>query len=628
MDPESIRLLLISDDEADAAIVRRRLEEIPHTSVEWTRSVESGTSALEYRRHDLCLLDYDLGARSGFELLEQHGDQIPTIVLVRQTAAKFSPRALPAGAFDVLDRAHLLEPIFERTIRHALQRRSSVVAMQQTEARFRALIEATPEAIVVHDRGRILYVNARTLRDYGCQQPDQLIGSSLLDLFDPDDRSTLKTRLSGSHERCARTSEPPTVCRLVFSDGITVSTEVSEVPVTWDGAPATALLARDMNQGLDMQARLLVADRFARGSALAASVAHEINNPLAYVSSNLVFAIDELARVASSPNREPDYAARMEQVREALADARQGAERIEFIARDLQIFSQAGDDRKTSVDVHRVLQLAFNMTKSEIRGRARLVTDFEQVPEVLANDGRLAHVFINLLLNAAQAIPEGKARDHSVRVTTRAQRERVVVEISDTGLGMSSKVRERMFDPFFTTKPTVRTGIGLFVCHQIIQSMGGRIMVESELGRGSTVRVELPAKASGTVPATRQHEGRAHILIVDDEPLVCSSLQRSLKRDYEVTALQSARAALDLISAGEPFDIILCDLMMPDMSGMDLYEELDRHFPAYCNKFVFFTGGASTAGAREFLERVPNPRLEKPADVARIRELVRERIAS
>ncbi|HWL87148.1 MAG TPA: ATP-binding protein, partial [Polyangiaceae bacterium] len=265
---------------------------------------------------------------------------------------------------------------------------------------------------------------------------------------------------------------------------------------------------------------------------------------------------------------------------------------------------------------------------SEIRARARLVTDFGQVPEVVANDGRLAHLFINLLLNAAQAIPEGKAREHAVRVTTRAEGDRVVIEIADTGMGMSDRVRDRMFDPFFTTKPASRTGIGLFVCQQIVQSMGGTITVKSELGRGSTFRVELPTKASATLPVVRPRESRGHILIVDDEPLVCSSLQRSLKRDYEVTTVQSARAALDLITAGEPFDLILCDLMMPEMSGMDLYEELSRSFPSHCTKLVFFTGGASTAGAREFLDRVPNPRLEKPADIARIRELVRDRIAS
>jgi len=629
MDHAKIRLLLVSKDEADAMLIRDRLSEIPHTSFDWARSVEAATFALERDEHDICLLDFELAKRGGFELSERHGDDVPTILLVRHAGREVP--VLPAGVFDAIDRVHIRAPLFERTLRYALERRTSVVARRRSDERFRALIEQIPEALIVHERGRILHVNARTLRDFGCDRADQLVGSSLLDLVSHEEQPVLQPRFhsdaAGESNR-PKSASSPIVCRFVLTDGSMLSAEVVEVPVTWNGAPATALISRDVTQHLDTQARVLLADRFSRGSSLAASVAHEINNPLAYVRSNLVFAIDELARLGEFTRPDPERAARMNQVREALADARQGAERVEMIARDLKIFSQASDERKSSVDVHRILDLAFNLTKNEIRGRTRLVTDYAQVPDILANDGRLAHVFINLLLNAAQAIPEGKSREHLVRVATRADRDRVIVEVFDTGVGMSDKVRERVFDPFFTTKPGERTGLGLFVCQQIVQSLGGRITVESELGRGSTFRVELPANVSATLPVAHARPARAHILIVDDEPLVCSSLQRSLKRDYEVTAVQSARAALDLIARGEPFDLVLCDLMMPEMSGMDLYEELGRRFPSQCTKFVFFTGGASNAGAREFLERVPNARLEKPADIARIRELVRERIAS
>ncbi|WP_394833551.1 response regulator [Pendulispora rubella] len=619
----AVRLLLVADDEADASLVRSalaRLQGLSETSFTWTRAADAASFALARDEHDVGLVDFELAKRTNFELLERHGGDTPIVVLARladQDADPFAGRpALAMRAFDILDRSQLATPRFERTLRRVLERRAARAALQRSDARFRDVLEQIPEAILVHDRGRILHVNARTLRDLGCERPDQLVGSSLLDLVREEDRALLDAPASRSRASAGN----PIICRFVLADGSMLAAEVIEVPIVWGGRPASALLARDVSQHLDTQARLLLADRFSRGSSLAASVAHEINNPLAYVRSNLVFAIDELARLEGGE--------RINHVREALADARQGAERVEIIARDLKIFSQARDDRKGAVDVHRVLELAFNMTKSEIRERARLVTEYAQVPDIIANDGRLAHVFINLLLNATQAIPEGRAREHTVRVATRSDRDRVIVEVSDTGAGMSAKVRERIFDPFFTTTPTVRTGLGLFVCQQIVHALRGRITVESELGRGSTFRVELPANVSATLPIARPHVQRAHLLIVDDEPLVCSSLQRSLKRDYEVTAVQSARAALDLMAGGTSFDLVLCDLMMPEMSGMDLYEELRRTNPVQCTKLIFFTGGASTAGAREFLERVPNPRLEKPADIARIRELVRERIAS
>jgi CheY-like chemotaxis protein len=268
------------------------------------------------------------------------------------------------------------------------------------------------------------------------------------------------------------------------------------------------------------------------------------------------------------------------------------------------------------------------MADNVIKHRARLVTQFEPVPSVQGNESRLCQVFLNLLLNAAHAIPEGDAQDHEIRVLIReGNTGEVVVEVRDTGMGMTPEVQARIFDPFFTTKAVGEgTGLGLSICHGIIDSMGGRIGVESTPGRGSSFRVYLGV--AGTPVETRQEPapvpapGRARLLVVDDEPYVTRALQRSLSPEHEVVTVNGARAALKLLDQGSRYDLILCDVMMPGMTGMDLYQELSRTVPDQAQRIVFMTGGAFTPRALSFLQEVPNPKLSKPLDLRQLRALV------
>jgi CheY-like chemotaxis protein len=213
------------------------------------------------------------------------------------------------------------------------------------------------------------------------------------------------------------------------------------------------------------------------------------------------------------------------------------------------------------------------------------------------------------------------------------------VEVRDNGVGIPPQVRGRIFEPFFTTKPVgIGTGLGLTICHGIVSSLGGTLSFESEVGKGTTFRVELPAagrtmgatavaRAGGEPKALPEPVKRGRILVIDDEPIVCFSLERLLSTEAEVVALTSARKALALIVAGERFDMILCDLMMPEMDAPVLFEEIRKVAPAQAEQMVFVTGGAFTVRAREFLESVKNPQLGKPFDVDALVELVRARVA-
>jgi CheY-like chemotaxis protein len=321
-------------------------------------------------------------------------------------------------------------------------------------------------------------------------------------------------------------------------------------------------------------------------------------------------------------------------VQQVLREALMGSDRVRRIVRDLKTFSRQDEDTRGPVDLRAVLDAAAKMAAGELRPRAQLVRDYaSDVPPVEGNEARLAQVFLNLLINAAQALPEGRPEQHEVRlVLKRGGEGQVVAEVRDTGSGIPPEVLGRIFDPFFTTKPVgVGTGLGLALCHAFISSMGGRVEVESQVGRGTLFRVTLPAAKEQLerVPrATTARLGglvRGRVLVVDDDPLVSSALRRTLAREHEVEVVVSSRRAQELLTSPEGnYDVILCDLMMPEITGMELHAHLQVSSPERARRMVFITGGAYTQAAKDFLERVENPRVEKPFDPEKLREQVSE----
>jgi signal transduction histidine kinase len=399
---------------------------------------------------------------------------------------------------------------------------------------------------------------------------------------------------------------------------------------------AAAAAARPEARGEIEQAiaRRALADRLASATALAAGVAHELNNPLAYINANLAYVAERTSRIAellSGAPRTPDDADLVPQLLDATREARAGAERMRTIVRDLKTFARADDTQPRPVDVRPLLDSCLNVAWSEIRKRAELVRDLAPVAPVLGDEARLSQVFLNLILNAAQSIPGGRPEDHRIRVSTRTRPDgRVAVEVQDTGGGIAPEHLPRIFDPFFTTKEPGRgTGLGLSICHTVVTSLGGRIDVESAVGKGSIFTVLLaPAEPEAArragFPTPPPVPRRARVLVVDDEPLVGTVLRRTLS-EHDVTVVQSARAALERLSGGEQFDVILSDLLMPELSGMDLYRAVAVRDPGLARRFVFLTGGAFTPAARAFLEREGVEWVEKPFDPTHLRSVVARR---
>jgi two-component system cell cycle sensor histidine kinase/response regulator CckA len=571
---------------------------------------------------------------AGHDVHAQPGGDEPVVLVVLEEGAKGQRDAvIEAGATDYLHQpleapglaTRLLAA--ERIVDERDRRRHSEEALRESERFLGGILDSIQEGISVLDtERRILRVNPVMERWYAHAMP--LIGKRCYEAYHHRD---------GPCDVCAT--------KRVLDDGAPGHEEVprrgpaGEV-VGWLDLFSFPLLdrttgklagvvefVRDITERRQIQAQLMLADRLSSMGRLAAVVAHEVNNPLAYVVANLDQLAGRLEALAAELRDE-----RIAELGTIARDTHEGTQRVHGIVRDLKSFSRAEAAEAQVVDVRRVVGTAARMVRNELRHRARLVEELGDVPPVLADEARLVQVFLNLLVNAAEALPDGGDGRHEVGVrTTTARDGRVVVEVWDTGLGIPPERLGRIFDPFYTTKPIgVGTGLGLAIVHAIVTGLEGRIEVESAPGKGSLFRVVLPPAAPAPAaarPAAKPSEApeprRLRVLIIDDEPRLVSSLRRWLAADHDVDATTSARGALERFVGGKRYDAILCDLMMPEMTGMELHARLVRQAPDQAARMVFVTGGAFTVEAQEFLARVSNARLEKPFALEELRGTIR-----
>jgi len=393
--------------------------------------------------------------------------------------------------------------------------------------------------------------------------------------------------------------------------------------------------------------RLDSVERLASLARMAAGVAHQINNPLTVVLANAELVAHELERRRFSADpSQPETISdqdRLDETIEVQAELRLAAQRIARIVANIQFFCQPSPPPSARADVRRAIERAIRLTSSEFTGRARVLSELRPVPKVRTSEAHLTEVVKQLLLNAAQAIEPRSAATSEISVRTRLTDDgQVRIEVADTGCGMTPEVQRRSCEPFFTTKPVgVGTGLGLSICHGIVTAAGGRLSVETPAEGGTRVSVLLPSveSASGQLAwaprlppppqrlrfsgSVRRAREQRCILMVDDEPMLLRSVRRLLP-EYELVCVESAKKALALLDAGKPFDLIVSDVMMPEMSGIDFYEALCARYPEDARRVIFVTGGALGHHVGSFLGSVPNMRLEKPFAAADLRRVIEQ----
>ncbi len=518
-------------------------------------------------------------------------------------------------------------------------------APKLSEESFRTLIEALPDAVLVHRRGRVVYANQAAVRMHGYDDVESMLGVEVVALVHPEEHSVVAQRIEEISE--AGRPFPLHESRLLRRDGTAFTAEITGLAVTFQGEAAIAAVANDVTEKHRIMSQLAQRDRLASMGLLAASVAHEVNNPITYVLLNLERLSKEMPAVgnvlgalrdelgAALGEEQADAIFRQTGASRLLGSAEglvahvttavEGARQVGRIARDLTAFARVDDDERAGVDVNVLLDKVADVAANELRFRAHVVREYGALPAVVANESRLSQVFLNLILNAAHAIDEGAPDRNCVCIATSQEGREVRVSVSDTGRGIAPENLPRLFEPFFTTKARgLGSGLGLSICRDIVQSHGGRIEVQSTPEKGSRFTVYLPigvgAEGSGQPPPSVQVRAvisneRPRILVIDDERTLRATLETLLEDRYEVVLAESGEVAFRILEQDRQFDAILCDLMMPETSGMQVHAWVQREIPSLLVRMVFMTGGAFTRNASEFLEQIQNRHIDKPFEV-------------
>lgn len=502
----------------------------------------------------------------------------------------------------------------ERLLGQCAQDRQREAALSQSERCMSALVGSLPGGVLVEDRARrVLFANDAFCTLFDIPAPaESLRGSSCAEAA-----HHANDLFADAAKFIARTEEILHAGALVVGEELTLRDgrifERDFVPVP-SGA-GRVWHYRDVTEARRAQARAALAERMASLGTLASSIAHEINNPLACVIGNLDFVADQQGQNdgGSSNAIGPEQA-------QALEEAREGAHRIRDVVRDLRLFSSHDDERRTPLDVRKALDTAARVAGNEVRHRATLVREYGDVPPVSANERRLVQLFLHLLTSATKALRESGSGANTVllRTTSDDEGRRTVVEIVSTNTGFSPEIAAQRFVPFSTTPPPGEdAGLGLAACHGIVTAMGGELSAHSPASGGAVFRIGLPAATplvavephAAAPPDLRR--ARPRILVVDDEPMVGTVVRRILGDENDVVAVTSGGDALAALDA-DHFDLVVCDLMMPRVSGMDLHDAISKRWPEHARRMIFATGGAFTPRAREFVDRVPNAFLDKP----------------
>jgi two-component system NtrC family sensor kinase len=465
------------------------------------------------------------------------------------------------------------------------------------------VVDAISPALCIVDRGGRIRRANRAFADLVNAPPASLIGRPWQAFVPPEWAVDLQRALEqqgAGREVDLRTGER--------------TYAVTAVPITSTDRSALVLLFDDQTERRRLQDQLIQSEKMSAIGQLIAGIAHDLNNPLASV----VGFADFLREV---PNVPPA-------LREPLTVIQEEAERASNIVKNLLSFARKQEHQRRPTALRPLLDATFVLLRNQFMAQ-RVEASIEVEPELPMPDidpNQIQQVFVNLLNNAAQAIAS-TGRPGRIQVRARRWLDGVAIDLIDDGPGMSEPLAAQVFEPFFTTKPEGEgTGLGLSISQGIVREHGGRIMLATEEGRGSTFTVQLPLSTRPPAPAPDVGTGtpikRLRVLVVDDEPHILHYMHATLEAWGHIPVVaRDGREGLDL-AGREQFDLVISDLRMPELGGREFYEELARRHPALAARLVFSTGDTVRGDTLAFLESLHRPYLHKPFSLAELRSLL------
>lgn len=378
------------------------------------------------------------------------------------------------------------------------------------------------------------------------------------------------------------------------------------------------------------QAQLVVAEKFSAVGQLAAGVAHELNNPAAWVLVALGTLERRVTRARLAASGQPAILDELTAMDRVLSDAVAGLDRMRTVIADLRTLSRVPNDATMPVDLDDVVRTTCQLSRPAYHSVAELVLDLGDVPAVAGDRNRLGQLITNLVINAAYAVAE-RPGPHKIVISTRHLNGLVLLAVEDTGPGIPSHLWERVFDPYFTTKPAdVGTGLGLALVRGIVERHGGSVRITAGTLPGARVEVSLPVAPSGIiVPSlaarTTRDEvtSRGRILLIDDEPMLLRTLEEAVAESHDVVTAIGGAEAINLLARDQRFDLIICDLQMPNVDGVAVHDALRSSAPDLVERFVVMSGGAVTPRARTFLDQARPRSLGKPIELDELLALAR-----
>jgi PAS domain S-box-containing protein len=635
------RVLIVEDERVVATHVQRSLQDAGYVVTGIAANAAEVTRLVASTPPDVALVDIRLrGGGEGFEIAEwlRVDNDVPVVYMTAHTDDDTLQRAARTGAYGYVVKPFTIGEV-KSALQVALYKHGMDQHLAERERWFSTTLRAIADGVVACDaEQRVTFMNPAAERMLGYYEA-----------------KALGLRMSDVLGRNGARIEP---VAQALVDGVAApfllenERGVNGTPLVAEGTVApikhaervlgAVLVLHDVTEQRRHDEQLALTDRLSSLGTLVASVAHEINNPLAYTLGNLGLAGAELERIKSqSSDRSLNLV--LERVIRSLRDAEDGAGRVANTVKELRAFGRMEERSQRPVDPRACVDWALRLTSNQLLHQARLLTSLREVPNVLANELKLSQVVVNLLTNAVQALT-GEREHNEVHVNTWTDETgAAVIEVEDNGRGMSEEVRLSVFEPFFTTKAAGHgTGLGLSICRNIVTGFGGQISVESSPGKGSRFRVRLPACAEQAAPSdeppastpvpprlsTRPLRATPRVLVIDDEPMIRTLVTRVLSGYFQVTSADGVRAALAELNGTQAFDAILCDLMMPGESGMDFFGVVRRLYPDLIGRIAFITGGAVTPDTSKFLETAARPVLNKPFNAetltAFVEQLVRQ----